>query len=731
MPRKRGSGRGSAVGGRGFLKARAASGISRVSQHSYLNEAMDSQFGIHQPGTYGGVRAVYYDGILTIFGLQDHHWRKLESSSSRPDLQMQSQPDDHNLTSRNSDAAMVHKSNSNGNTQVPDEYGSQSEELRESMLYDPIHGSRKSQRQLSMVKPSYNQSDDEANSTGEERGPSNGDGQEIKDQNAKIAPTIETLPVLSTENVRAIHLTAPRAAAAPVAKQAPPQPMQHELLTDEDLPAAYITRDSTPTSTFFSDPAEELLQTRFPRLPSPSTFVNAMAKYPPSQRSTANLYLLAANAQSALVAWQDEYLALDAHTAPLAHPPKKPATGGRLPIDPELWEDLKEADLYNYTFDHKKGPGNQNPFLQRAGPNHGGRELRQRQRPLAGTKRPQEGDSSEDLDPAAKRIRRAVSRFGDGNGTPTGATTSKGRLTAGATPDTEDNAVIRKRGRPPQGGLRQRLAASMRNSMQPASGGEMDQGGDESRSVAGAIDGQSPRPEGPRRRGRPPGSKNLAKRSDAGIKKGPRGPKSAAATAGGPTGASAVTARKMSYKRKQRIKSEKRSQSMTQWWAERKAKAAAAKRGDGAAKKVDGEGDVGSVALGDVDDAEEEGDEDEDAVADFEYENFERLRAEDREEETGDFDEDGDEDADAEGEYFEEMQDVDAAAAEEEHAGDMAMREDARDEVIGTEQIGVLADEVRTRTELEGKEDGDEQAGNGSLPALQAAVEAQFLEGQR
>jgi hypothetical protein len=40
--------------------------------------------------------------------------------------------------------------------------------------------------------------------------------------------------------------------------------------------------------------------------------IAALTKYPASQRSTETLYLLAANTQKILKAWQDEYLVLDA-----------------------------------------------------------------------------------------------------------------------------------------------------------------------------------------------------------------------------------------------------------------------------------------------------------------------------------------------------------------------------------------------------------------------------------
>jgi len=56
------------------------------------------------------------------------------------------------------------------------------------------------------------------------------------------------------------------------------------------------------------------------------------------------LLALAQNTFDALKVWQDEYLSLDAKTAPYIQPPKKPATGGRVLVDQDAWEAAKEAD---------------------------------------------------------------------------------------------------------------------------------------------------------------------------------------------------------------------------------------------------------------------------------------------------------------------------------------------------------------------------------------------------
>jgi TATA-binding protein-associated factor Taf7 len=97
------------------------------------------------------------------------------------------------------------------------------------------------------------------------------------------------------------------------------------------------------------------------------------------------------------------------------HPPKKPANGGRIPVAEDVYEDMKEADLYGYTFDPKKPPGGQDPFAQRIGAEKsGGRELRQRRaRDALDSAAPSEEEEEEDDEGrgVGRRKRRATRRF--------------------------------------------------------------------------------------------------------------------------------------------------------------------------------------------------------------------------------------------------------------------------------------------------------------------------------
>lgn len=102
-----------------------------------------------------------------------------------------------------------------------------------------------------------------------------------------------------------------------------------------------------PSRSSFADNAAYTLATKFPPLLPLPTFITALTSQPLAERSTSDLYELALKTQKALLAWQDEYIKLDKKTAPVAGPfPKKPATGGRQPIDPVRWEDDKEKELF-------------------------------------------------------------------------------------------------------------------------------------------------------------------------------------------------------------------------------------------------------------------------------------------------------------------------------------------------------------------------------------------------
>lgn len=215
-------------------------------------------------------------------------------------------------------------------------------------------------------------------------------------------------------------------------------------LSETDLPPPFASRDTTPSeSDFADDPAEYLVRTRFLPMKDPQTFVRALTKHPPLALTTEALYKLAQNTQRALRAWQDEYIKLDVITAPQSHPAKKPCTGGRIPVDPAVFEDMKEAELYGYAFDHKKPPGGQDPFAQRIGGEFvGGRELRTRRARDVGSAAASE--TEDEPGRGGKRARRAARKFELGaNGGSDAVPVHRGwggarkRAVASETPDVE------------------------------------------------------------------------------------------------------------------------------------------------------------------------------------------------------------------------------------------------------------------------------------------------------
>lgn len=144
-----------------------------------------------------------------------------------------------------------------------------------------------------------------------------------------------------------------------------PSPLRDpNTLEEKDLPKPFLPRQPTPET--FADTASSILHNRFQPLPNPSAFVKPLTSHGLSTRSTDTLLTLASNTHAALVAWQEEYLRLDQRTAPLGHPPKKPATGGRVPVEPEIFQQLKEIELWGHVLgiegtvpnNPKPGPGN-------------------------------------------------------------------------------------------------------------------------------------------------------------------------------------------------------------------------------------------------------------------------------------------------------------------------------------------------------------------------------------
>ncbi|KAF2265518.1 hypothetical protein CC78DRAFT_186321 [Lojkania enalia] len=306
-----------------------------------------------------------------------------------------------------------------------------------------------------------------------------------------------------------------------------------DILVEADLPGPWIQDYCPPKSEKeCDDQADYLLKTRFKPMADPQIIIAALTKFKMAERSTENLFRLAENTQKILKAWQDEYLILDARTAPHAHPPKKPANGGRVPVAVPVFEDMKEADIYGYTFDPKKPPGTQDPFTQRVGSEKvGGRELRQRRtREMLGSAAPSEDEEDEENvgRAAGRRQRRATRRFEVGEPA-TGATTPKRNGWGGArkkgvskyaqpaseTPELEGRPAKRQK---ISGNLllHQRIQEMREESVVTSSA-------DEASSNANSQDGTEPQPNAPvHKRGRPAGSKNVSRRSDYGIKKGPR-----------------------------------------------------------------------------------------------------------------------------------------------------------------------------------------------------------------
>ncbi|KAF2841004.1 hypothetical protein M501DRAFT_660314 [Patellaria atrata CBS 101060] len=429
-----------------------------------------------------------------------------------------------------------------------------------------------------------------------------------------------------------------------------------DTVRESDLPAPFRSRSPTPPESSFPDQAAYLVKTRFKPITDPQLFISALSQHDPSKRSTASLYALALNTQRALVAWQDEYLKLDARTAPHAHPAKKPAKGGREIVEKDIWEGLKEAELYNYSYDHRKTACEQNPFAQRIGRNgDAGRELRGR-----GRRKAKDVDETEDdgantaavTDVAAeetgpgRRPRREVKKY-DGVAPPAtpepikvhGNTGRKRRLDVSATPEQDGrkrgkhNAFLPARVREmraesavsedttnneeeqkPDGyeterdsrgrriGKRRGRPKGYRRSSTGQTHGYTPQQQQEDQQDTEAMEADpnpDPSPGSSRRNSisQPPTPVNATPTIPPTMPPPPpprdttelpqpipneaqfgEGPITPVGTSSGPTGASTnfnLTFQPSS--RKPRVKSEKRSKSMTKWWAERKEKAALAR----------------------------------------------------------------------------------------------------------------------------------------------------------
>lgn len=300
---------------------------------------------------------------------------------------------------------------------------------------------------------------------------------------------------------------------------APPKPRvmlrpEEDIITEEDLPPIFGSNWEGMDTTDDSDVAKAY-RSNFKPL-NYQSMVDVLTRHSPEVRSMANLNQITAHVGNMLVQLQDEYLKLDKIVAPHAKIPRKPAKGGRVPLEPAIYEDKKEADLYDYAFDSRK-IGFQDPEAQRIIRDAEGRELRKRRNRsgIEPTDTVPGWHFGEGTDLAPKRQSRQPNRF-DGVIEPS---RKRARLTIGTdnaqdagsmTPDGATTPLLGPGGyRVQTAHVPKRVRELRENSV--GSARSQNDGGSE---TGGKV-----------RKGRPPGSKNLHKRSDAGIKKGPRRPK--------------------------------------------------------------------------------------------------------------------------------------------------------------------------------------------------------------
>ncbi|OJD40307.1 uncharacterized protein BKCO1_10006 [Diplodia corticola] len=506
---------------------------SRKLTRSSSNNSMHSQIFVaakdHGPGAY------YARPVLTISGLPEHFLARLEREdelrqrSSRPkSLYEQFQEIERESSSQNEDPSQ------NGNDHERPKRGNRGRPAK-IQKHQPSPRRRRARPRKSLADvdeedfmsrpqtPSVADADEDANPDAADP-PSDDDLSEAADQDqaddshSPEEPDASPSQQLINETAGAYRSTATSARSQPSPPREPrPRPTYlDEELEDGDLPPPFSNTPGTPSESEVDDDANRILRKRFDYMTDPGKFIAALTKHLPSERTSDILYALAENTQAALEAWQDEYLAIDKRVAAHANNgPRKPVNGGRVPVDPVVFEDQKEADIYSYVYDSRKPPGTQDPFSQRIGTDYvGGRELRHRRARDVTTE-----DLAQSEEEVGKRKRRAAQRF---DGTADSGSRTRKREHAGS--ETPEPPVSRKRGKVG--------SATKRQSVVPARIREMR--GESAMTTSASEDDDTyegtPEPRGPgKRRGRPPGSKNLAQRKDAGIKKGPRGKKGAAA----------------------------------------------------------------------------------------------------------------------------------------------------------------------------------------------------------
>jgi hypothetical protein len=364
-------------------------------------------------------------------------------------------------------------------------------------------------------------------------------------------------------------------------KTATPKPqrvtLEEDRLSDEDnYPSLYAKAWPPPRTDEPFDEASRVMRRTYKPINSPDLFVNALTRRDPATRPKEVLLATVSHAQKILLQMQEEYLELDKITAPHARVPRKPAKGGRVPLDDAVFEDKKEADLYDYTFDARK-IGYQDPDAQKIYRDAEGRALRKRRQRNGLDAEPAATTGGEEAPLGPRRAVKPISRF-DGTSqapAPAPATRKKravnGTLKSAASTTPDPNLEPSSAAQPQvlANGYRVRTSgrwaghvpkrirelrgdsagASTPAATTPAataatastttangatspSGGNNGVGADEgaARSETPGTgsdtpgDGKEGSP-GASRKGRPKGSKNLHKRRDAGIPKGPRKPK--------------------------------------------------------------------------------------------------------------------------------------------------------------------------------------------------------------
>ncbi|KAI9721396.1 MAG: hypothetical protein M1828_005145 [Chrysothrix sp. TS-e1954] len=345
-------------------------------------------------------------------------------------------------------------------------------------------------------------------------------------------------------------------------------------LDDSSLPPPFLPRQPAPSS--FQDKAAKLLFERYDPIALPNAFLKPISSHNPSTRSTETLQKLAQNTFRALVAWQNEYLQLDQKTAPRGNPVKKPATGGRIPMDADIWEQTKEIELWGhvlgidgmtYKETEKKKPLPNNDAQNVMGQVEGRRPRRRgADASLIDSLAISEDDAGASKE---KRSRKPVRRFDAGSN---GLNERKRR-------PGEDSGVEqlgpRKRGRVAKVRINdQRLRGT--ESPQP-DGRSLDNTASPSAQVDGTIDHLAN--EHPlNATAQTIMSPNAARRRPRGLPVLDHGPVLKSESSGTPThafqGALSTDSPASGENGKQRIKSDKRSESMTAWWAKRKKKQA-------------------------------------------------------------------------------------------------------------------------------------------------------------